>query len=157
MTVPNTISDLSTSAILNSPQGTDPISNTLDDYLRAVQGILKSQFSQGASITVTGSTITIPETGSSFLVSASVPYTVTGLSSNFSGRVAVLQFQDANVTLQNGTSLALPGGSNHSCSAGDVLTFVSNGSGNWRCTGVAVNGNLPVLTNAGSTVNVRVY
>lgn len=155
MAVPSTISDLSTSAVLNSPAGTDPISNTLDDYLRAIQGILKSQFSRGATITVSGATITVPEMGSAFKVSASVPQTVTSISSNFDGRIVVLQFQDANITLTNSSSLILPNGVNYTSAAGESLIFVSNGSGIWQCV---THKTLPILLNDGvTTTNVRIY
>lgn len=155
MPVPSTISDLSTSALLNSPAGTDSVSNTLDDYLRATQAILKSQFAQGSAITVSGSTITVPETGSSFLVSASVPQTVTGLSSNFNGRVAVLQFQDSNITLTASASLLLPVSSDYNPTAGESLTFVSKGSGIWQCVTPKI---IPILLNDGASIsNVRVY
>lgn len=158
MPVPSTISDLSTSAVLNSPAGTDPISNTLDDYLRAIQGILKAQFARGSAIAVTGATITIPETGSAFNVSAASTQTVTSLSSNFDGRIVALQFQDANITLTNSGSLILPNATNYTSAANDVLVFVSKGSGIWQCvSGKPLAGTIPILTNAGSTTTVRVY
>lgn len=43
MPVPSSITDLSTTAASNSPAGTDAISNTLDDYLRAIQAIIRSE------------------------------------------------------------------------------------------------------------------
>lgn len=43
MPVPSSIADLSTTAASNSPAGTDAISNTLDDYLRAIQAIIRSE------------------------------------------------------------------------------------------------------------------
>ena len=43
MPVPSSITDLSTTAASNGPAGTDPISNTLDDYLRAIQAIMRSE------------------------------------------------------------------------------------------------------------------
>lgn len=43
MPVPSTIKDLSTTAGSNSPAGSDAIGNTLDDYLRAIQAILRSE------------------------------------------------------------------------------------------------------------------
>ncbi|MEN6643005.1 MAG: hypothetical protein ABFE08_11205, partial [Armatimonadia bacterium] len=43
MPVPSSITDLSTTAASNSPAGTDPISNTLDDYLRAIQAIIRQE------------------------------------------------------------------------------------------------------------------
>lgn len=155
MPVPNTISDLSTSALLNSPAGTDSVSNTLDDYLRATQAILKSQFAQGTSIAVTGSTITLPETGSAFLVSSASAQTVTNISSNFAGRVAVLQFQDSNINLIDSGSLWLPFSNDFSPATGDVLTFVSRGSGIWQCVTPKV---VPILLHDGSSIStVKVY
>lgn len=43
MPVPSSITDLSTTAASNSPAGTDAISNNLDDYLRAIQAIIRSE------------------------------------------------------------------------------------------------------------------
>lgn len=131
MPVPSTISDISTNPLLNSPAGTDPVSNTLDDYLRATQAILKSQFAAGAAISVTGSTITIPETGNYFNVSAASTQSVTGFSSNFNGRSAILRFNDSNITLVASGSLILPQGANFACTEGDILTFAAISSGTW--------------------------
>lgn len=153
MPVPSSISDLSTNPLLNSPAGTDPINTTLDDYLRAIQGIVKAQFAQGAAVAVTGATITLPETGSTFVVSAASPQTVTSISSNFTGRQATLIFADGNVTLSNGTNLILGDGANVTPAAGDTITFVSTGSGIWR----SQNSFVTILKNDGSTkVNVNV-
>lgn len=44
MAVPSTISDLSTTAASNSPQGSDSIGTTLDDFLRAIQAIQRTTF-----------------------------------------------------------------------------------------------------------------
>ncbi|HET8730476.1 MAG TPA: hypothetical protein VFM34_05135 [Moraxellaceae bacterium] len=43
MPVPSSITDLSTTAASNSPAGSDPISTNLDDYLRAIQAILRAE------------------------------------------------------------------------------------------------------------------
>ena len=57
MPVPSSITDLSTTAASNGPAGTDPISNTLDDYLRAIQAIMRSE-SLNKSWEAPGHTIT---------------------------------------------------------------------------------------------------
>jgi hypothetical protein len=41
MPIPSSIIDLSTTPSSNSPAGTDPVGSSLDDYLRAIQSILK--------------------------------------------------------------------------------------------------------------------
>lgn len=141
MPVPSTISDLSTTAALNSPTGSDAIAGTLDDYLRATQAILKGQFSTGSVITVTGTTITIPVTGSYFSVSAATTYSVTGFSTNFDGRIATIKFADNNLTLVNSVSLILPNAANIAATAGDVAVFVNEGSGStWRCVSYTTQG-----------------
>lgn len=153
MPVPSSISDLSTNPLLNSPAGTDPINNTLDDYLRATQAILKAQFAQGAAIAVTGATITLPETGSTFVVSAASPQTVTSIASNFTGRVATLIFADGNITLTNGANLTLGDGASYTPAAGDTLVIASTGSGIYRTVGSL----LTILLNDGTTkVNINV-
>lgn len=43
MPVPSSITDLSTTAASNSPAGSDPISNNLDDYLRGIQAIVRAE------------------------------------------------------------------------------------------------------------------
>lgn len=61
MAVPVTITDLSTTVSSNSPAGTDAIGTSLDDYLRAIQAIIKES---GATLyTATGTdTITVTTT-----------------------------------------------------------------------------------------------
>ena len=141
MPVPSTITDLSTTAALNSPAGSDAIANTLDDYLRATQAILKGQFSTGSAISVTGTTITIPVTGSYFSVTGLTTYSVTGFSTNFDGRIATLKFADSNLTLVNSASLILPNAANIAAVAGDVGVFVNEGSGSiWRCISYTTKG-----------------
>ena len=48
MAVPTTIADLSTTAALNSPAGSDNLS-TADDYLRAIQGIVKTVYTDSSA------------------------------------------------------------------------------------------------------------
>ena len=60
MAVPTTIADLSTTAALNSPAGSDNLS-TADDYLRAIQGIVKTVYtdSSARSETLTNKTVAL--------------------------------------------------------------------------------------------------
>jgi hypothetical protein len=50
--IPSSITDLSTTAALNSPAGSDNLS-TADDYLRAVQGIVKTVYTDASARTET--------------------------------------------------------------------------------------------------------
>ena len=60
--------------------------------------------------------------------------TITGLGTIQAGTRRIVEFDDILTLTHNGTSLILPGGVNITTAAGDVATFVSEGSGNWRCT-----------------------
>ena len=60
--------------------------------------------------------------------------TITGLGTVAAGTTRTVIFDGALTLTHNGTSLILPGAANIATAAGDVATFVSEGSGNWRCT-----------------------
>lgn len=59
--------------------------------------------------------------------------TITEMGTVQAGAVRILQFDDALTLTHNATSLILPTGANITTASGDVATFVSEGSGNWRC------------------------
>lgn len=60
---------------------------------------------------------------------------ITALGTADAGIERTLVFGGALTLTHNGTSLILPaGGSNITTAAGDIATFRSLGSGNWRCT-----------------------
>lgn len=61
---------------------------------------------------------------------------VTALGTALAGVERVVRFTGALTITHNGTSLILPGSTNFTTAAGDILTFRSLGSGNWVCTGV---------------------
>lgn len=61
--------------------------------------------------------------------------TITGLGTIQAGVKRVVEFTGALLLTQNAASLILPGGANITTAAGDCATFVSEGSGNWRCVG----------------------
>jgi hypothetical protein len=60
---------------------------------------------------------------------------VTSIAARNAGQVVRLQFDGALTITHNGTSLIMPGASDYVTVAGDVLEFMSEGSGNWRYIG----------------------
>ncbi|MCC7041117.1 MAG: hypothetical protein IT516_12485 [Burkholderiales bacterium] len=68
-------------------------------------------------------------------ISISGTTTITAFDTIASGAVRRLVFQGALTLTHNGSSLILPTAANITTAAGDVATFVSLGSGNWRCVG----------------------
>ena len=61
--------------------------------------------------------------------------TITGLGAVQAGTERTVTFTGILTLTHNATSLILPGGANITTAAGDVATFVSLGSGNWKCVG----------------------
>lgn len=59
--------------------------------------------------------------------------TITALGTAQAGTRRIVVIDDILTFTHNATSLILPTGANITTAAGDVATFVSEGSGNWRC------------------------
>lgn len=59
--------------------------------------------------------------------------TITAFDAIAAGAERRVTFSGALTLTHNGTSLILPGAANIATAAGDVATFLSLGSGNWRC------------------------
>lgn len=137
MPLPTAMSDLSATAGLNYPSGSNTPS-VLDEATRALSAIVKQNVSKGADI-ASASTLPIPASGGSFIVTGSVG--ISALSSTYSwdGREVVLKFAAALTITHNATSLILPGGANFTTAAGDTLRFIQESAGNWRCNGSALN------------------
>jgi hypothetical protein len=62
---------------------------------------------------------------------------ITAFDTVQAGTCRTLEFQGALTLTNNATSLILPGGANITTAPGDVATFRSEGSGNWRCVAYA--------------------
>jgi hypothetical protein len=60
--------------------------------------------------------------------------TITAFDSIAAGAERTVVFAAALTLTHSGTSLILPGAANITTVAGDTATFLSLGSGNWRCT-----------------------
>ena len=131
MAVPTTITDLSTTAASNSPAGSESIGTSLDDYIRSVQAIIKQGVSKGSDITA-ASTITPVATSSYFVVTGNTGITAIGETYSWVGRTVVLKFSGTPI-LTHSAGLILPGAANITAAAGDVLAFVNESAGVWRC------------------------
>ena len=129
MPVPSTISDISDNASINSPAGTDQIAGTLDDYLRAIQAILKKQFITGGSIAA-AATLAVPAAGAFLDVTGAA--TIQQIANSFDGRCVILRFA-AGSTLQHSSALIMPGGASITTQANDAGVFVQTAAGTWTC------------------------
>ena len=78
MAVQDTMQSLTTVAASNSPAGSDSIANTLDNYLRAIQSILRHTEAQGAALTTTASMSLAAATGGYLHVSGTDAITHLG-------------------------------------------------------------------------------
>ncbi len=61
--------------------------------------------------------------------------TTTSLGTAPAGTRRTLQYDGVLILTHNATSLILPGGANITTAAGDIVDYISLGSGNWVCTG----------------------
>lgn len=86
-------------------------------------------FRKGADL-VSGATLTLGTDGEVFHVTGTTG--ITAIASRGAGALAVLIFDGALTLTHNATTLILRDGVNYKTSAGDVLVFISEGSGNWR-------------------------
>jgi hypothetical protein len=125
MPVPSTIADLSTTAASNSPAGSDAIGTSLDDYLRAIQAIIKADVSVGANIS-SASSITIPAAGQFFTVTGAV--SIASIANSWTGRIVALKFASP-LDLVHSSSLVL--GASRTTVANDVAVFCNTASGVW--------------------------
>jgi hypothetical protein len=88
---------------------------------------------KGTDIASAGTTDIAAATGNYVVVTGTT--TITALGTAQAGAERIVRFSGALILTHNATSLILPTGANITTAAGDVAVFVSEGSGNWRCTG----------------------
>jgi hypothetical protein len=87
--------------------------------------------------------------------------TITSFGTANAGTERTLVFSGVLTLTHNATSLILPGGADIVTDVGDIATFRSEGSGNWRCTGYQpnINGlksNLLLSFNVGGAERMRI-
>lgn len=98
-------------------------------------------WAKGGDIASAGTTDISGATGNYLDITGTA--TITALGTAPAGAVRILQFDGALTLTHNASSLILPGGANITTAAGDVATFVSEGSGNWRCVSYTLAGLVP--------------
>lgn len=77
---------------------------------------------------------------------------ITGLGTIQAGTRRIVRFDGILTLTHNATSLILPTGANITTAANDVATFVSEGSGNWRCVEyMRSNGQSPSMYEVSDT------
>lgn len=85
---------------------------------------------QKGSDVASASSVTLPAGRNYFHITGTT--TITAFSTRPAGEVVTLEFDGALQITHNATSMILLGAVNFTTAAGDVLAFVSEGSGNWR-------------------------
>jgi microcystin-dependent protein len=117
----------------NSPAGTATVGNGADDNFREVQGaVVRGLSHKGADIAASSTTDLGAVEGKFHDITGTT--TISSFGTVRAGIEKVLTFEGALTLTHNATSLILPGGGNILTAVGDVATFYSEGSGNWRCT-----------------------
>jgi hypothetical protein len=142
MPVPDSMDDLSTTAASNTPAGSESPTNA-DDYLRAIQAILRSTNAKGSDIASAATTNLGTATGE--FVDVTGTTTITSFGTIAAGIVRTVRFTGALTLTHNATSLILPGGANITTAANDTAIFRSLGSGNWLCVAYKKADGNPVI------------
>ncbi|WP_157721520.1 tail fiber domain-containing protein [Stenotrophomonas sp. WZN-1] len=127
------MADLAQLASANFPTGTESIGNNLDNYLRAIQSILRSTNAVASATIAAASTTDISlADGESVQVTGSA--TINSFGTGYVGCRRELRFNGA-CTLVNGSNIQL-GGANLVTVSGDCLTFRCTASGVWTIASV---------------------
>jgi hypothetical protein len=93
--------------------------------------IYKMVTQKGADIASAG-TVTFGD-GAFFHITGTTTITAFAFTNDFAGRKVDVEFTGILTLTHNATSLILPTAANITTAAGDTATFVSEGSGNFRC------------------------
>lgn len=135
MPIPASISDLSATPTLNSPQGTESAKGTVDDYFRTHAAFIRQVFDVTA-----GATVTLPSAASvaiGFAASNNIAITGTTTITAFDiaaeGTLRNVQFSGVLTLTHNAASMILPGGVSIVTASGDFGVFKSLGGGSWKC------------------------
>lgn len=134
MPVPSTISDLSITAAVNSPAGTESVTTAAgpDEYLRTLSALLRREQAQAVSV-ASAATVDLGAIADGNYVHITGTTAITSFGTAAAGISRHVIFDDALTLTYNATSLILPSLANITTIAGDSAVFVSEGAGNWRC------------------------
>lgn len=122
-------------------------------------GTLTSALNEAPPATVASASTTNIGAAASNTVIISGTTTINAFDTIAAGAIRRLRFSGILTLTHNGTTLILPAATNIITAAGDVATFESLGSGNWRCVdyfkqdGTALVGGGGGLTNFTETLN----
>lgn len=105
---------------------------------------------QGADIPSATSTPIGAATGNYVKVTGTT--TITSFDTVQAGTRRVVEFTGILILTHNATTLILPSGANITTAAGDCATFISEGSGNWRCTSYNKASGLAVVVSTSGLV-----
>lgn len=147
MAVPTRITDLSATAASNSPQGSDTVGTSWDDYLRAAFQIIRGDLAtKGADIASASTTDLGAIQGLSHDITGTT--TITSFGTVAAGIWKILKYEGALTITHHATSLILLGAENRTTADGDTQILISEGSGNWREVAY-----FPVAINPGKSVS----
>lgn len=116
--------------------------STTDNVFQSILGLLARAFGQG---TIASSATTDIGTIPGQSVSITGNATITSLGTIKAGTIKHLKFTGTPTLTYNATSLILPSASSIVAAAGDTAIFVSEGSGNWKCSNYARFSGLPIV------------
>lgn len=128
------VSDYSTTPVSNSVISTINISEQcpaggINDAIRQLMADVKQAIAaEGTTLTASSSLDLGTGWGFTTVTGAA---SITALGTVAAGAVRRVRFTGASTVVHNATNLIIPGGGNVSTASGDVLTFLSLGSGNW--------------------------
>ena len=130
--VSGNLKDWSTTALSNSPSGTDAVGTGLAPNLQEIQKVVRQDLAtKGADIASATTTDIGAVAGLMHDITGTT--TITGFGTVSAGIWKILKFEGVLTLTHNSTSLILPGGVDITTAVGDVGVFISEGSGNWRC------------------------
>lgn len=116
-----------------------------------VQQVADANESKSANI-ASAATVDLSTATAAFVHVTGSTGPITSLGTVQAGTRRVVVFDSTPTLTHNATSLILPTGANITAAAGDVATFVSEGSGNWRCVGYTRADGTP-LAGGGAAAN----
>jgi hypothetical protein len=130
MAIPTTMSDLFVAEGSNSPAGSEAVFPNNDDFLRATQAILRRSQAISASTIASSTNITIGGSTDGDIINISGTSTIESFGTIAAGIVRILKFTGA-ASVKHSSNILI--GQSVKCAAGDVMAFVSEGGGVWRC------------------------
>jgi len=159
MPVPTLISQLSTTASLNSPDGAVDVPSSIDDYQRAHAAFIAQLYAgtvAAPTVIVPSATTTDIGAAASENVDISGNTTITGFGTVAEGINRKGRFTGVLTLTHNATSLILPGNANITTANNDRYEAQSLGGGNWIVTKyVYANGSVISATNATTTTPIK--